>query len=90
MIRLVLIAAVAGWSAGGIPARAGDPLVVTVTPSGFEAAPETAEEKLARRLARSDALFRSICRGCGRTGGLIETTGSFEPQASLDASLGRR
>lgn len=63
---------------------AGSPLAITVNPSGYESAPETLEEKLARRERESDYLFRHICRSCGSRQG--EATATFAPQDALDAS----
>lgn len=83
--RLVWLAALlAGSAARADPV---DPLRFTVNPSGY-ASPtrETAEQMLDRRLKQADALFRSICRGCGRhQEGLTEIDGGpFEPQRTLD------
>lgn len=83
---VALLLAVAAAAAEEAPA----PLALTVNPSGFEPAPGSLEEKLARRLRESDYLFRSICRGCGRHEALAEAGGgAFEPQRSLAATRAR-
>ena len=83
-LALALAATIAGPAASAEPA---DPLRFTVNPSGSaSAARETPEQMLERRLRQADAVFRSICRGCGRhQDGLTEVdAGPFEPQRTLD------
>lgn len=83
-----LLAVVAAATAAAEEGRG--PLALTVHPSGFAAVPEGLDEKLARRQRESQSLFRSICRGCGRHGSLVEADGSpFQPQRSLDAGRPR-
>jgi hypothetical protein len=49
-------------------AETSQPLRLKVRPSGYETAPEDAvarQERLLKRMADNDFLFRSICQSCG-------------------------
>ena len=90
-----LVTTFLGVAALGLPSltraeESGNPLAITVHPSGYEPLRESLDEKLARRLRDSAHMFRSICRGCGRHEALLEAeSGPFDPQASLAGGKAR-
>ena len=66
---------------GGATARdASQPLEFDVRPSGVE--PETAEDRLDRRLKQREHLFRSICIHCA-PGDRFQSNAPFKPFETL-------
>lgn len=64
--------------------------VITVRPSGYDPRTEEArlaEERLERRLKRSDQLLRAICVGCGSRDALPGAA-PFSPMGALHAPSG--
>lgn len=71
--RIALIPICIGLATTALPALAQEtgptrPLTLTVRPSGRDTAPDEAiarQERLLKRMAQNDFLFRSICIRCG-------------------------
>jgi hypothetical protein len=85
-IRLICLAgAVASVLGLATGARSQDVTVLTVHPSGIDprnAEALTAEERLERRLKRSNELLRAICVGCGARDALPGAA-PFSPMQAL-------
>ena len=81
LLGAMLMMAWAGSSSAEEVADAFTPLVLNVTPSGFE---DGVDERLMRRARDLDFAFRSICIGCGSMGARnTDARASFSPLNTL-------
>jgi hypothetical protein len=87
LLRLACVLAAVGPWAGNAHAQEVTGNVITVHPSGLDPRTQealTAEERLERRLKRSNELLRAICVGCGARDA-VSGAPPFDPLQALHA-----